>query len=99
MFHPFPVMSCSSVLKKVNRPARESKLSFFLEGVNVIDFDVAAARRESAKVGEELRRGQQICAYDSLLAGHARSRGMVTHNQREFSGVSGLQLVDWLGGS
>ena len=81
-----------------HRPAKESKLLFFLEGVNVIDFDGAAAR-ESAKVREELRRGQQIGAYDTLLAGHARSRGMVmvTHNQREFSRVSGLQLADWLG--
>lgn len=63
----------------------------------MIDFDGAAAR-ESAKVREELRRGQQIGAYDILLAGHARSRGMVmvTHNQREFSRVSGLQLADWL---
>ena len=80
------------------RPTKKSKLSFFLEGVNVIDFDRAAAR-ESAKVREELRRGQQIGAYDTLLAGHARSRGMVmvTHNQREFSRVSGLQLADWLG--
>ncbi len=80
------------------RPTKESKLSFFLEGVNVIDFDRAAAR-ESAKVREELRRGQQIGAYDTLLAGHARSRGMVmvAHNQREFSRVSGLQLADWLG--
>ncbi|WP_257293463.1 PIN domain-containing protein [Endozoicomonas sp. YOMI1] len=81
-----------------HRQAKESKLSFFLEGVNVIDFDGAAAR-ESAKVREELRRGQQIGAYDTLLAGHARSRGMVmvTHNQREFSRVSGLQLADWPG--
>ena len=81
-----------------HRPAKESKQLFFLEGVNVIDFDGAAAR-ESAKVREELRRGQQIGAYDTLLAGHARSRGMVmvTHNQREFSRVSGLQLADWLG--
>ncbi|WBA84396.1 PIN domain-containing protein [Endozoicomonas sp. GU-1] len=81
-----------------HRQGKESKLSFFLEGVNVIDFDGAAAR-ESAKVREELQRGQQIGAYDTLLAAHARSRGMVmvTHNQREFSRVPGLQLADWLG--
>ena len=42
-----------------HRPAKESKLSFFLEGVNVIDFDGAAAR-ESAKVREELRRGHSL---------------------------------------
>ncbi len=79
-----------------HRQSKESKLSFFLEGVNLIDFDWAAAR-ESAKVREELRSGQQIGAYDTLLTGHARSRGMVTYNQRKFSRVSGLQLADWLG--
>ena len=79
------------------REAKERKLAFFLGGVNVIDFDLAAAQ-ESAKVREELRRGQQIGAYDTLLAGHARSRGMVmvTNNQREFVRVSGLKLDDWL---
>lgn len=42
-----------------------------------------------------------IGAYDLQIAGHARSLGatLVTNNLREFSGVSGLRLANWVSGS
>jgi tRNA(fMet)-specific endonuclease VapC len=43
-------------------------------------------------------RGTPIGPYDALLAGHARSLGlvMVTNNVRELSRVPGLEVEDWL---
>ena len=40
-----------------------------------------------------------IDAYDLLIAGHARSRGLVavTANLGEFARVDGLRSGDWLG--
>jgi tRNA(fMet)-specific endonuclease VapC len=43
-------------------------------------------------------RGTTIGPYDLLIAGHARSRGLivVTGNLREFQQVDGLRAEDWL---
>jgi predicted nucleic acid-binding protein len=47
------------------------------------------------------RRSVPIGAYDLLIAGHARSRGLVvvTGNLREFNRVDGLRAEDWLAAS
>jgi len=44
------------------------------------------------------RRGQSIGGYDTLIAGHARSRELiiVTRNMREFDRVEGLRTEVWL---
>ena len=47
---------------------------------------------------ELARSGTPIGPYDQLIAGHARSRGliMVTNNRRVFDrGVPGLRIEDW----
>lgn len=63
----------------------------------VLDFD-----REDARHAGEIRaalaeRGTPIGAYDLLIAGLARARGLtlVTHNLREFRRVAGLRVEDW----
>jgi predicted nucleic acid-binding protein len=59
--------------------------------------DVAAAA-EAARVRALLEAiGQTIGPYDLLLAGHARSLGliMVTNNTAEFGRVPGLAIEDW----
>ncbi len=42
--------------------------------------------------------GQTIGAYDAMIAGHARSLGLilVTNNIREFERVDGLRFENWL---
>jgi tRNA(fMet)-specific endonuclease VapC len=39
-----------------------------------------------------------IGPYDQMIAGHARSKGLiiVTNNLREFERVPGLRSVDWI---
>jgi tRNA(fMet)-specific endonuclease VapC len=44
--------------------------------------------------------GNVIGSYDMMIAGHARSEGLivVTNNQREFKRVSGLRTENWIEG-
>jgi tRNA(fMet)-specific endonuclease VapC len=49
-------------------------------------------RAELAKIGKP------IGPYDQMIAGHARSLGLilVTNNVREFERVPGLRLENWI---
>ena len=66
--------------------------------LDVLAFDAEAAAH-AAEIRTTLeRQGQVIGAYDLLIAGHARSRGLVivTGNLGEFNRVAGLRSEDWL---
>jgi tRNA(fMet)-specific endonuclease VapC len=70
----------------------------FAARLEVLPFDEAAAGH-SAEIRAELeRKGSMIGAYDLLIAGHARSRGLtvITGNLGEFRRVEGLRCEDWL---
>jgi tRNA(fMet)-specific endonuclease VapC len=70
----------------------------FAARLEVLAFDAdAAAHAADIRVALE-RRGETIGAYDLLIAGHARSCGLVvvTANLGEFSRVDGLRCEDWL---
>ena len=76
-----------------NRNAVEA----FSERLQVLDFDADGALH-AAEIRAELERsGNSIGGYDLLIAGHARSRGLivVTNNTREFDRVDGLRLENW----
>ncbi|WP_028280829.1 tRNA(fMet)-specific endonuclease VapC [Arthrobacter sp. H5] len=63
-----------------------------------LDFDAAAAHH-TAQIRADLKRaGTPIGPYDSMIAGNARSRGLVvvTDNLRDFDRVPGLQTENWL---
>ena len=60
-----------------------------------------ASPGQAGEIGAELEAvGTPIGSYDTLIAGHARSRGLIviTGNLREFQGVAGLRAEDWLAG-
>ncbi len=70
----------------------------FAARIDVLPFDTAAAAHAAdIRAGLE-RQGLTIGGYDLLIAGHARSRGLivVTGNLGEFSRVEGLRCEDWL---
>ncbi len=70
----------------------------FAARLDVLPFDFeAAAHAGDIRAGLE-RSGTPIGGYDLLIAGHARSRGLivVTGNLREFGRVDGLRCEDWL---
>lgn len=70
----------------------------FLARLEVLEYDSAAAAH-TAQIRAELKKaGTQIGAYDQMIAGHARSRGLVvvTNNTKEFQRVAGLRTEDWI---
>jgi tRNA(fMet)-specific endonuclease VapC len=66
--------------------------------VEVLPFDQAAAYHAADIKTNLEKRGLPIGGYDVLIAGHARSKGLVviTNNLGEFSRVEGLRSEDWL---
>jgi tRNA(fMet)-specific endonuclease VapC len=64
----------------------------------VLPFDDGAADHAAEIRADLERKGTSIGAYDLLIAGHARSRGLtvVTGNLGEFRRVEGLRCEDWL---
>ncbi len=69
----------------------------FLSPITILGFDGQAAE-EYGKIKAELeKKGTPIGSMDTLIAGHAKSRGLilVTNNTREFNRVVGLTVEDW----
>lgn len=72
-------------------------MSLFLSPITILEFHASAAE-EYGKIRAELeRKGTPIGPMDMLIAGHARSEGLilVTNNTREFWRVEGLIVEDW----
>lgn len=66
--------------------------------LEVLSFDKSAANHTGQIRAELAKLGQPIGPYDQMIAGHARSRGLilVNNNLREFERVSGLRLENWV---
>lgn len=84
--------------KSMHAAAALEVVESFAARLAVLDFDVQAASH-SAQIRAELQKaGTPIGTYDLMIAGHARSRGLVvvSNNLREFNRVSGLRVENWL---
>jgi tRNA(fMet)-specific endonuclease VapC len=70
----------------------------FAARLEVLPFDNDATAHTGMIRSELARAGTPIGPYDYMIAGHARSRGLivVTNNLREFERVSGLRVEDWV---
>jgi tRNA(fMet)-specific endonuclease VapC len=85
--------------EKSARPVEtRTEVERFAARLSVLPFDEAAAAHFGEIRATLQRSGQVIGAYDLMIAGHARSRGLVvvTGNLREFQRVAGLRAEDWL---
>jgi tRNA(fMet)-specific endonuclease VapC len=69
----------------------------FLARLEVLDYGLGAATNTAQLRAELARSGTPIGPYDTMIAGHARSKGLVlvTNNTREVARVDGLRLEDW----
>ena len=78
----------------------EQDVNGFVANLEILPFDSAGAAHGGEVRAELARTGKPIGAYDALIAGHARSRGLilVTNNTREFRSVAGLRLENWARG-
>ena len=69
----------------------------FVSRLEILPFDSRAALHAGQIRADLERKGQMIGAYDIMIAGCARSQGLilVTGNIREFERVDGLRLENW----
>lgn len=84
--------------EKSAHPERNlSVVEGFAARLEVLAYDEIAASHTGQLRAELARSGTPIGPYDQLIAGHARSRGLivVTNNRREFDRVPGLRVEDW----
>lgn len=85
-------------LDRSTKPEHDhARVEGLLSLLRVLPFDRRAAHHAGRIASELNRRGTPIGPYDTLIAGHARSQGLVvvTTNFREFARVPGLQAEDW----
>lgn len=69
----------------------------FLEGIDVLPFDTAAAERFGDVAADLARSGQPLGMADMLIAAHALAtdRTLVSHNVKHFGRIEDLLLEDW----
>ena len=85
--------------EKSSNPAKNiAVVEDFVARLEVLTFDDAAASHTAQLRAELAQAGTPIGPYDTMIAGHARSIGviLVSNNTREFKRVSGLRLEDWV---
>ena len=83
--------------KSARPEANRREVENFAARLEVLPYDAAAAHHAADIRATLERKGQVIGGYDVLIAGHARSRGLivVTGDRGEFDRVEGLRCEDW----
>lgn len=73
-------------------------LEGFVARMDVLPYEEGAAIHTGQIRAELAKLGTPIGPYDQMIAGHARSQGLivVTSNTKEFERVSGLRIEDWV---
>ena len=85
--------------EKSSNPDRNLReLEGFAARLEVLDYDALAATHTGQLRAELAKQGKPIGPYDQMIAGHARSLGLitVTNNLKEFDRVPGLRIENWL---
>jgi tRNA(fMet)-specific endonuclease VapC len=85
--------------EKSSYPERNlAEVESFAARLEVLSYDQAAAAHSGQLRAELARAGTPVGPYDQMIAGHARSQGLilVTNNVREFERVPGLRIEDWM---
>ena len=69
----------------------------FVSRLRILPYDREAAMHTASIRAALARAGTPIGPYDQMIAGHARSRGLivVTANTGEFKRVPGISVEDW----
>jgi tRNA(fMet)-specific endonuclease VapC len=85
--------------ERSSNPERNlTSLEGLIARIDVLPLGDSAAVHAGQIRAELAKLGMPIGPYDQLIAGHARSLGLVlvTNNEKEFSRVSGLRLENWV---
>lgn len=69
----------------------------FMSQIEVLSYDLNASNHTGQIRDSLAKAGTPIGPYDQMIAGHARSLGLVvvTNNIKEFARVDGLRIEDW----
>jgi len=72
-------------------------ISAFFKNISVVPFDEECAGAFGRLAAQLEARGTPIAAFDTLIAAHAITIGvtLVTNNERHFSRVPALRVVNW----
>ena len=70
----------------------------FAARLDVLPYDSKAAAHTGQLRAELKKMGRPIGAYNEMIAGHARSQGLVvvTNNIKQFDYVPGIRLENWV---
>ena len=73
-------------------------LEGFIARMDVLSYAEAAAVHTGQICAELTKKGTPIAPYDQMIAGHARSLGLilVTNNAKEFERVDGIRIENWV---
>ena len=73
-------------------------LEGFAARLDMLSYDAGAATHTGQIRAELAAAGTPIGPYDQMIAGHARSLGLivVTNNVKEFKRVEGLRVDNWV---
>ena len=84
--------------KSANPERNLADIEGFAARLEVLKYDGDAAVHTGQLRAELAKAGTPIGPYDQMIAGHARSQGLilVTNNRREFDRVPGLRVEDWV---
>lgn len=84
--------------KSSNVEANIAQIEGFAGRLEILPFGNHEARQFGQLKAELQKKGKPIGPYDMMIAGHARSQGLilVTNNVREFKRVDGLRLENWI---
>ncbi len=87
---------CAEASAAVERNLRE--IEGFAARLEVLPYDTDAAIHTGQLRAELKKLGRPIGPYDEMIAGHARSQGLVivTNNIRQFKHTAGVRLVNWV---
>lgn len=86
------------VERSTRKVENQKTVDAFCARLNVLPLTAKAADHAGQIRAVLAGKGMPIGPYDNLIAGHARSEGMmlVTNNMKEFSRVDGLLVENWL---
>ena len=84
--------------RRTGNPSVEEGVLRFLREVEIVPFGADAAFEYGLLRAEAMRQGRDRPVADSLIAAHALAEGaiLVTNNQKDFAGIEGLHLDNWL---
>ncbi len=84
--------------KSKNVSTNLDQLEGFAARLDILPFGENEAKQFGQVKAELESNGELIGPYDMMIAGHARSQGLVlvTNNLREFKKVNGLRIENWV---